>query len=483
MHAGPMQQHGTAYDLVVIGTGGGGFAATIEASRLGASVAIVDGGTLGGTCTNTGCIPSKALLAAAAARHTASDASRFPGIAAAAGAVDMAALIAGKQALVDEMRALKYEDLVGAYGWDLHAGRAAFSGTPAEPVLEVELIDGRTATLDGAQYVVATGSTVVIPDVPGLEDAGYLTSTSAMELAAVPESMIVIGGGNVALEMAQLFARLGTAVTVLARSRLASHEEPEASRALEDALADEGVVTVRKAVPVGVVRVAAGGVVVTADVAGRRREFGAERLLVATGRRPVADGLGLARVGVATGAGGEIAAGADQSTSNARIWAAGDVTGGPGFVYVAAAQGALAAENALSGTGRTLQMRALPRVAFTGPALGVAGMTEAEAHAAGIACECRVLPLEYIPRAVVDRDTRGFIKIVAERGTGRILGVTAVARDAGELAATAVHLIESGTTVADLARRWAPYLTMAEGLRIAAQSFTEDVSMLSCCAA
>lgn len=473
----------TDYDLVVIGAGGGGFAAAIEASRLGARVAIVEGGTLGGTCTHTGCIPSKALLAAAAARHAALDAGRHPGIAAAAGPVDMAQLISGKQALVDQLRATKYEDLIDAYGWDLYRGLAAFGGTAEEPVLEIAAAEGGTEVLRARHYLVATGSAPALPDVPGIAEAGFLTSTTAMELDAVPASMTVIGGGYVALEMAQLFARLGTAVTILARSRLVSHEEPEASRALEDALAEEGIVTARRALPRNVARAADGNVIVTADVAGRRREFRAVELLIATGRRPATDGLGLERVGVALGRGGGIVADRRQATSNPRIWAAGDVTGGPEFVYVAAAQGALAAENALSGADRAIGSRSLPRVVFTSPALGVAGLTEAQAHAEGIACECRVLPLALVPRAIVDRDTRGFIKIVAERGTRRILGVTAVARDAGEIAASAVHLIETGTTVAELGRRWAPYLTVAEGLRIAAQSFTEDVAMLSCCAA
>ncbi|WP_430295170.1 mercury(II) reductase [Sinomonas sp. B1-1] len=471
------------YDLVVIGTGGGGFAAAIAASRRGGSVAIVDRGTLGGTCTNTGCIPSKALLAAAAARHAASDAARFPGISSSHGAVAMDDLVAGKRALVDRMRASKYEDLVDAYGWDFYAGHAAFSGEPEHPVLDVALAGGKRAVVRGRHYVVATGSALWTPEIPGLAEAQYLTSTTAMELTELPESVVVLGGGYVAVELAQLFARLGSEVTVLARSRLVSHEEPEASRALEDALADEGVRTVRRAVPVGVSRQPDGGVIVTADVAGQRRGFSAARLLVATGRRPVTDRLGLDRMGVEVGEGGQIRVDACQRTTNPRVWAAGDVTGGPEFVYVAAAQGEVAAENALADTGRRLDVRALPRVAFTSPALAVAGMTEREAHASDIACECRVLPLEHVPRAIVDRDTRGFVKIVAEAGTGRIVGVTAVAREAGEMAASAVHLIESGTTVADLAQRWAPYLTMAEALRIAAQSFTQDISLLSCCAA
>ncbi|OZB89344.1 MAG: mercuric reductase, partial [Microbacterium sp. 14-71-5] len=170
------------------------------------------------------------------------------------------------------------------------------------------------------------------------------------------------------------------------------------------------------------------------------------------------------------------------ATANPRIWAAGDVAGHREFVYVAASHGALAVENAFNGAGRPVDYRHLPRVTFTTPALAAVGMTDQEANAAGIRCECRVLPLEYVPRALVNRDTRGFIKIVADADTRRIVGITAVAKDAGDLAAAGVYILEAGMTVEQVASLWSPYLTMAEGIRIAAQSFATDVSRLSCCA-
>jgi len=472
----------TKYDLAIIGSGGGAFAAAIRATTLGKSVVMIERGTLGGTCVNTGCVPSKALIAAADARHSAADtADRFPGIATTAGPVDMPALIAGKQALVESLRGEKYADVADSYGWAVRRGDAAFAGTPDAPVLQVAGDDGSTETIEAGHYLVATGSRPWAPPIDGLDQTGYLTSTTAMELTELPESLLVLGGGYVALEQAQLFARLGSQVTVLVRSRLASKEEPEVSRTLQEVFADEGIRVVRRALPTRVSRDAATGqAVVTADVAGGREEFRADQVLVALGRRPATDGLDLDRVGVKTGDLGEVVVSDRMQSSHPRIWAAGDVTGHPEFVYVAAHHGTLVAENAFADADRAVDYARLPRVTFTGPAIGAVGMTEKDVVAAGIRCDCRVLPLHHVPRALVNRDTRGFVKIVVDADTGKILGITAVAKDAGELAAAGVHVL--GKTVAEVADAWAPYLTMAEGIRIAAKAFTTDPSLLSCCA-
>jgi mercuric reductase len=472
------------FDLAVIGSGGGAFAAAIRATNLGKRVVMIERSTVGGTCVNTGCIPSKALLAAAEARHVALDASgRFPGISTSAEPVDMKDLIHGKRSLVETMRSDKYVDLAADYGWELRAGNAVFAGTPEAPVLEVTDAEGARSEVRAAHYLVATGSTPWAPPVEGLQDTNYLTSTTAMDLEEVPESLLVFGGGYVALEQAQLFARLGSKVTMLVRSRLASAEEPEASRALMGVFADEGIRVVRRAA-VSSVRTDpdTAEIIATATVAGGQEEFRASKLLVATGRRAVTDGLNLDAVGVKTGDGGEILVQNTLVSSNPRIWAAGDVTGHREFVYVAASHGTLAVENAFNNAGREVDYRHLPRVTFTSPALAAVGMTDKEARDGGIGCECRVLPLEYVPRALVNRDTRGFIKIVADNSTGRIVGITAVGKEAGDLAAAGVYILEAGMTVNQVANLWSPYLTMAEGIKIAAQSFSTDVSKLSCCA-
>lgn len=469
------------FDLAVIGSGGSAFAAAIRATKLGKSVVLIERGTIGGTCVNTGCVPSKALLAAASARHVALDSGRFPGISAAAGPVDMQELIAGKRSLVEGLRADKYVDLIADYGWELRRGNAAFAGSVEDPVLEVTGTDGGREIVRARHYLVATGSSPWAPPIEGLQDVDYLTSTTAMELDEVPESMIVLGGGYVALEQAQLFARLGTKVTMLVRSRLASAEEPEASKALVGVFEDEGITVIRRATAESV-RAEGAGVVVRAKSSGGRDEYTASRLLVATGRRPVTDGLNLSAVGVETGERGEIVVNDLLATSNGRIWAAGDVTGHPEFVYVAASHGSLAVENAFNNAGRTVDYSHLPRVAFTTPNLAAVGLTDRQATEAGIDCECRVLPLKHVPRALVNRDTRGFIKIVAATETGRILGITAVADNTGEIAAAGVYIVSAGMTVDQVANLWSPYLTMAEGIKIAAQTFSTDVSRLSCCA-
>lgn len=467
------------YDLAIIGSGAAGFAAAITAAGHAASVVMIERGMTGGTCVNTGCVPSKALLAAAGARHAAARQS-FPGIVTDAGPADMTAAVTGKDSLVAGMRAGKYTDLAAAYGWEIIAGTAAFAGTPGAPVLEVT----GAGTIEAGHYVIASGSAPLIPPTEGLERAGYLTSATALDLTELPESMLVIGGNAVGLELGQMFARLGTQVTIVeAAGRLAPFDEPEISSAIEDALGSEGV-GIRTGTEV--MSVSGGATARSAWVktaAGQDLELACGQILVAAGRRPVTGGLNLAAVGVETGDHGQIVTDPHQRTSNPRIWAAGDVTGGPAYVYVAAAQGSTAAAAALGISGTAVDYTALPRVTFTSPALASAGLTEAELVRSGVACECRVLPLEAVPRAVVNRDTHGVIKLVAEADSGRIRGVHAVAEGAGEIITAAVYAIRAGMTVRDLADTWAPYLTMSEGLRLAAQAFDRDVAKLSCCAA
>ncbi|MCI0689282.1 MAG: FAD-dependent oxidoreductase [Sporichthyaceae bacterium] len=283
--------------------------------------------------------------------------------------------------------------------------------------------------------------------------------------------------------MAQLFARLGTTVTVVeALDRLAPFEEPEVSAVIEEVFTGEGI-TVHTAAALTAVRARDRERVATVRTrAGREVDLHAERLLIATGRRPVTTGLNLDRVGVKTGQHGEIVVDEHLRTSNERIWAAGDVTGHPQFVYVAAAHGTLAADNALDGAERTLDYTALPRVTFTSPAIAAVGLTDAQVVETGIACDCRTLPLEHVTRALVNRDARGLVKIVAEAGTGRLLGIHVIADGAGDMITAATYALAAGLTVDQLARTWAPYLTMAEALKLAAQAYTLDVAKLSCCA-
>jgi len=456
------------YDLAIIGSGGGGFAAAIAARTRDLRVAMIERGTIGGTCVNIGCIPSKALLAAAESRFRAGQ-GRFPGIRTHAGPVQMHELIAGKDALVDQLRHDKYVDLIDEYGIELIRGDARFADGP-------ELgVDGRR--IEATHYVIATGAAPALPGIDGLRDAGYLTSTTAMALDCVPESMLVIGGGYVAMEQAQLFAHLGTQVTILVRSKLARREEPRVAETIRAALIDNGIRVVEGIVPDRVFR--CGGAVIAE--AGENR-YEAEQVLVATGRRPRTAGLGLDDVGVSVGRLGEVRVDEHLRTSNPRVWAAGDATGHPEFVYVAAKHGSLIVANAFDEAGKSVDYRALPRITFTNPTIASAGMTEQQAEAQGIDCTCRSLDLDQVPRTLVSRSTHGVVKLVVERDSRRVIGLHMVGDGAGDVILAGVYAIQAGMTIDDLADAWNPYLTLGEAVHWAALSFTRDPSKLSCCA-
>jgi mercuric reductase len=464
---------GAGFDLVVVGGGSAAFAAAIKATEAGARVALVERGTLGGTCVNVGCVPSKAMLAAAEA-YWAAGHHGFPGIATAAGGVDLAAVVAAKDELVAGLRRQKYADLVEAYGFTLVPGEARFTGP------DTLAVDG--TPLPAGAVVLATGASPAVPPVPGLAEAGYLTSTTALELTEVPRRLAVIGANAIGLELGQLFLHLGASVTFLEMAeRVAPFEEPEVSAALAAALADQGAVLLTGA-RVDAVERDGGTRRVRAHVGGADVVVEADAVLVATGRRPNTADLDLAAAGVATDARGAVVVDERLATTNSRVWAAGDVTGAPQFVYVAAYQGALAAENALGGDGR-VDLTGLPRVIFTSPTVAGAGLTEAQARSAGHRVKTAVIGPEAIPRALVSRRRHGVVKLVADADTDRLLGASMVADGAGDAIQAAVLAIRHGTTTAELAATFHPYLTMAEGLKLAAQTFTRDVARLSCCAA
>ncbi|WP_300591504.1 mercury(II) reductase [Microbacterium sp.] len=458
-----MTQH-SEFDLAVIGTGGAAMSAAIHARLEGASVVAIERGTLGGTCVNVGCVPSKTLLAAAHTRHAAL-ANPFPGAPTSAGTVDLGALVRQKDDLVGMLRQTKYADIAAAYGFDILPGAATFTD-PATLLIDERPVRARS-------YLVAIGAEPHVPAIPGLEHVDYLTSTTAMELTELPASLVVIGGGFVGLEQAQLFARLGVAVTII--GRLAPHAEPELSSELRKAFLSEGITVVgdRAATIIqddGVVRVRTRtGKAVTG-----------ERVLIATGRTPRANGLDLAAAGVATDDRGFIIVDEQQRTTNPVVFAAGDVTDVPQYVYVAAMAGKIAARNAL-GHHEQVDYTGLPSVLFTAPQLGSAGITEAEAIAAGYRCACRYLRLSDVPRAITNHNTRGGIKIVADADTGKVLGVHALAETAGEMMLAATYAIKAGFTVTQLADTWAPYFTMAEGIRLTANLFRNELPT-SCCA-
>lgn len=470
----PVGDPAVDYDLLVLGGGSAAFAAAIKGRDAGYRVALVEAGTLGGTCVNVGCVPSKALLRAgelywAAGRHP------FAGITTSAGPVDLAALVAQKDDLVAALRREKYEDLIDVYGFEVLAGRGRF-------------IDGETVDVGGrliraGAVLVATGASPAVPPIAGLAQAGYLTSTTALALQRVPARLAVVGANAIGLELGQLFLHLGAEVTFLdVADRIVPFEEPEVSEVLTAVLRDQGATVLA---PAAITAVERDGDVrrIRATVDGTEVVVEADEVLVATGRRPNAADLGLELAGIEVDRRGAIVVDEQLRTTNPRVWAAGDVTAGPQFVYVSAYEGALAAENALLGAGRRVDLTGLPRVTFTSPPAAGAGLTEAQARDAGHEVKTAVIGLSAVPRALVNRDTHGVIKLVADAATDRLLGASIVGEGAGDAIQAAVLAIRAGMTTAELAATFHPYLTMVEGLKLAAQTFTRDVSRLSCCAA
>ena len=463
------------FDLIVIGTGGGGMAAAIRGAELGARVAIIEAGTIGGTCVNIGCVPSKVLIRAAEQAHRAAN-SPFAGVHTRLESIDWPAIRAQKDALVDQLRQEKYVDVLAAYpdAITLIRGRA-------------RLMPDRKVMVDGRIYaaravIIATGARPRLLSIPGVGEAGVLDSTAVMALATLPESMIVIGGRAIALELGQLFARLGVRVTILQRSsRILPEHESEISEVLADYLRQEGLrvvtgITLRSMRRAGMKKV------VEAELDGQVFTLKADEVLMAAGRAPNTAGIGLEEAGVELDADGFIVVDEHLRTTAHGVYAAGDVTTLPKFVYTAAAAGGVAAAHALGEADARLDLTGMPAVIFTDPAVATVGVTEAQARSHGLDVSVSLLEMKHVPRALAAFDTRGLIKLVADPASDQLLGAHILAPDAGEMIQAASLAIRFGIPLSQFRDSLFPYLTNVEGLKLAALAFDKDPFMLSCCA-
>ncbi|NUO73753.1 MAG: mercury(II) reductase, partial [Frateuria sp.] len=460
--------------VAVIGSGGAAMAASLKAAEQGARVTLIERGTIGGTCVNIGCVPSKIMIRAAHVAQLRRESPFDGGVSASRPAIDRGTLLAQQQARVDELRHAKYESILqGIEAITVLHGEARFKSANSLVVL---LQEGGERELAFDRCLIATGASAAVPAIPGLKDTPFWTSTEAIASEAIPRRLAVIGSSVVALELAQAFGRFGSRVTVLARNTLFFREDPAIGEAITAAFRAEGIEVLEHTQAGRVTH--ANGEFVLSTPAGDIR---ADRLLVATGRAPNTRKLGLDVAGVDVDKQGGVVVDRGMRTSNANIFAAGDCTDQPQFVYVAAAAGTRAAIN-MTGGEAALDLSAMPAVVFTEPQVATVGLSEAQANLQGIETDSRTLDLDHVPRALANFDTRGFIKLVAEADSGRLLGVQAVAPEAGELIQAAVLAIRARMTVQELANELFPYLTMVEGLKLCAQTFTKDVKQLSCCA-
>ncbi len=457
-----------AFDLAVIGAGSGGFAAAIRGAELGRRVALIGHGALGGTCVNVGCVPSKFLIRAMESAHVARAVGRFAGLDGWARIVDWGALVAQKDELVATMRQSKYADVLAAYpGITYVEGKARL----AEGGVAV---DGKLTRV--GKIILATGARPALPDIAGMAEIDALTSTTAMELDRLPESLLVIGGGDIGAELAHMFARAGVPVSLVCRSRLLPHAEPGIGGALTDICAQDGV-TVHDGVTYKEIRRTGAGIALEL---GTGEVIEAERVLAAIGRRANTEALGLAEAGVEISPNGGIKVDEQLCTTRPGVFAIGDVTLRHMHVYMAAHAGRLAADNAVGAAGRRYDASFMPAVTFTDPQVASVGLTEREARKRGLDVRVSVLPLAHLPRAMAARDTRGLIKLVADGD--RLVGAHILAPEGGDSIQTAALAIRHGITVGELGDMIFPYLTTVEGLKLAAQSFDKDLAKLSCCA-
>jgi mercuric reductase len=471
------------FDLVILGSGSTAFAAALKAQELGKTAVMTEERTIGGTCVNRGCLPSKNLIEAARILHEAKN-PRYPGISKTAPELDFRSLIAQKDEVVASYRRKKYESLIGG-SVRIERGHARF--------LDAHAVDVDGMRLEGENVLIATGSRPVVPQVEGLADVPYLTSDLLTageegELEELPDSILIVGGGYIALELGQMFRRFGSEVTIVERSReiLSRGYEPEVGPVVRKVLQDEGVLFATDALVRAVRR---DGSAVVASLEGGRgsEERRAWRLVVAAGRRPNSDRIALEASGVSAAEHGGVRVDAYLRTNVPHIFAAGDVigseTGSQMATPVGSHDGGLAAHNALSGEApRAADHRVVPCTIFTDPQVAVVGVTEEEAIAAGRRCWCSTLPMSLVPRAGAIRDTRGIVKMVADEDTGEVLGVSMVGHSAGEVIHEAAMALRFRAKLTDFVDQLHVYPTMAEALKIVAISRFKDPEKLSCCA-
>lgn len=463
------------HDLIVLGSGSTAFAAALRADSHGARVLLVEKSVLGGTCINWGCIPSKTMIHSALFRHEAHLGSRI-GLGTSSKEVDYQLLLQHRDQVVSRLRQDRYLDvLMKVKGLESAKGSGCF-------------VDAQTIEVMGRQYrapriLVATGGVPRVPSIPGLGEVPCLTSRSALLMKSLPESLLIIGGGVVAVELGQMFLRLGSRVTILEHGpRLLPSVDHDVSAALRDHLAAEGM-NILTGVSFDSVRIRDGKTVVTVCQGDQVSEQIADHLLVAAGTAPASEGIGLENVGVAVDHRGFIVTDERMRTSVPGIWAAGDVAGRLLTAPVGAREGIVAVDDMFApGCGCVMDYLVIPLAIFSDPEIALVGHTEASAAQVGLNAVVNAIPAASIPKAHVTFQTSGLIKMVADKDTGRLLGVHLMCHRGADLINEAALAIRLKATIEDLAAATHVYPTMSEGLRLCAQGFSRDLSRLSCCA-
>lgn len=461
------------YDLLILGSGSAAFAGAIKASELGKYVGIIEKDTLGGTCVNFGCVPSKTLIRAAETKHRLEN-SNFSGVKPGDAKIDFQEIMKNKGALVKELQEAKYLSVLKNNKKITHI--QGYGKLITNHSIEV---DGKVLTSE--KILIATGSSTVLPEIPGLNEIDYLTSRTAFDLKALPDRLVVLGGGYVALETAQMFSRLGSKVTIIQRSEIMSHEDIDISKGIAQYLREEGldVLTNTK-----VKSISQKGDSTLLHIVKNNEglEIEADKVLICTGRSPNTANLGLDKVDIKLNKDGTIKVNGFNQTNISNIYAAGDVLDSPALVYTAAYEGNLAIENAFVGNKRSTDFSNVPWVVFSDPQVAGVGLNEKQAQSLNIKYDTSLLSLDNVPRAIAARDTRGFVKLLRKTGTDELIGARILAPEGSELLMELTLMIKYKLPISEIAASLHPYLTLGEAVKLAAQTFDKDIKTLSCCA-
>ncbi len=463
------------YDLIIIGGGAGAFAAAIKANDLKCKTALINEGLpLGGTCVNVGCVPSKTLLHAAELVHTAKH-HGVRGIELSVDNADYRAVVADEIALVEQLRGQKYEQVMKSLEYvTLITGRASF-------VTEHSVKVG-DKTIEADKFIVATGSTAIVPNIEGLIEAGYITHNEVMALKSVPASLAIIGAGPVGLELAQMYARFGSQVTLVQRSKsIMPSAESELTNKLQQILEAEGI-SIKTNSHIKQITNTDSKKLVCYTNGSNEQTVVVDEILLAAGKQANTADLHLENAGVQTDDKQLIQVEHSLQTSRPHIFAVGDVTNLPlRLETTAGKEGSYAVENAMTGSTHSVGYDSVPWTVFTDPQLASVGYTEERQMKELKVCACRTITFDKLPKALITKRIEGVIKMAIHPETKVIMGVHILGADAGDLIAQAMVLVKNKNTIDDVLEMLPVFPTMSEALKLVAMSFTRDISKLSCC--
>ncbi|WAH42425.1 dihydrolipoyl dehydrogenase [Alicyclobacillus fastidiosus] len=451
------------YDLTVIGGGSAGLTIASGAASFGARVALIEKDKMGGDCLNYGCVPTKALIRSATVAATVRQSEKY-GIKISGLEVDFSAVVGRMRQVVNKIAEHDSPERFRSMGVDVLLGQAEFKNAN-----ELRIGDN---TISSKKIVIATGSRAAVPPIPGLSETGFITNVEALQLDALPKSLVILGGGPIGLEFAQVFARLGASVTVIEMfPQLLPREDAEAAEIVRGSLVNEGIHFMLGSKVVQA-KARENGKVVVVEKDGNQVEVACEEIFVATGRQPNVEIPGLHTIGIETGK-TEIVVDSNLRTSVPHIFAAGDVKGGLQFTHVAGYEGKVVVRNTLFPIKQHVDYRFVPWTIYTDPEIAHVGLTEREARDRNGQVYVYTAPFQEVDRAVIDGEAEGFVKVVADK-KGRIIGAHVVGEHAGELIQELVFAMHQQIPIGKISEVIHAYPTKVEGLRKAADMYWKE---------